>query len=62
MGQWKSEIVTHTLCDLGRAIRRLDEDVAALRTESGRDGTGKGINTLEKRRTGLNAEFEILPE
>lgn len=54
--------MTHTLCDLGRAIRRLDEDVAALRTESGRDGTGKGINTLEKRRTGLNAEFEILPE
>jgi hypothetical protein len=51
----------HTvLCDLGRAIAGLDEDVAALGSEGGGHGPGESVDTLEKSLPALNAELELL--
>jgi len=49
-----------TFGDLGGAVGRVDEDVAALRTEGRGDGLSKSVNTLEKAGTSLNTELELL--
>lgn len=49
-----------TLCDLRRAIARLDEDISSLGTQCGGNSLCKGLNTSEKRGTTLNTELELL--
>lgn len=49
-----------TLGDLGGAVRRLNENIATLGTQSRGDGLGQSVNTLEEVGTGLNAELELL--
>lgn len=49
-----------TLGDLGRAIGRLDEDIATLGAQSRGDGLGQGVNTLEEVGTSINTELELL--
>lgn len=51
-----------TLGDLGRAVGRLNQDIATLRTKSGGDSLGKSVDTLEELGTSLNAELELLHE
>lgn len=50
----------HTLGDLGRAIRGLDQDIAAFGTEGGGNSLGQGVDTLEELGAGLDAELEVL--
>jgi hypothetical protein len=51
----------HTvLGDLGRAIRRLDEDVTTLGTKRRSHRLRKSINTLEELGTSFNTELELL--
>lgn len=52
----------HTLGDLGGAIGRIDQDIAALGTKSRSHSLSKGVNTLEKVGTGLNTELEFLQD
>lgn len=52
----------HTLGDLGGAIGRLNQDIAALGTKGRSHSLSKCVNTLEKLGTGLNAELEFLQE
>jgi hypothetical protein len=49
-----------TLGDLGRAIRRLDEDVTTLGTKRRSHRLRKSINTLEELGTSFNTELELL--
>lgn len=53
---------THTLGDLGGAIGRLDQDIAALGTKSRSHGLSKGVNALEQVGTGFNTELEFLQD
>jgi hypothetical protein len=55
-----STLAAHTFCDLGRAVAGLDEDVATLGTESGGDGSGKSVDTVQQTLPGLNTELELL--
>lgn len=50
----------HTLGDLGRAIGRLDQDIATLGTQSRGHSLGERVDALEELGTGLNTELEIL--
>jgi len=51
----------HTvLGDLGRAEAGLNEDIAALGTESGGHGPCEGLDTLEECLSALDAELELL--
>lgn len=52
--------VRHTLGDLGGAIGRLNQDIAALRTKSGSDSFSKSVNTPKELSTGLDTELEVL--
>lgn len=52
--------VRHTLGDLGGAIGRLNQDIAALRTKSGSDSLSKSVNTPKELSTGLDTELEVL--
>jgi len=49
-----------TLCNLGRAIAGLDEDVTALGTESSGDSFRKRLYTLEESGSALDTELELL--
>lgn len=49
-----------TLGDLGRAIRRLDEDVTTLGTKRRSHRLRKSVNTLEELGTSFNTELELL--
>ena len=49
-----------TLCDLGRAVAGLDEDVSALGTESGGDGSGESVDTVQESLSALDTELELL--
>jgi hypothetical protein len=48
------------LGDLGRAVRLLDDHVAALGAERRGDGGDGALDTLEDRLAGLNAELDVL--
>jgi hypothetical protein len=51
----------HTvLGDLGRAVAGLNENIAALGTESGGHSPREGVDTLEECLPALNAELELL--
>lgn len=49
-----------TLGDLGRAEAGLDQNIATLGTQGGRNGLGQSLNTGKKRSTTLDAELEFL--
>lgn len=52
--------VEHTLSDLRRAKAGLNQDIAALGTESSGHGLGQSVNTSQKRSTALNAKLQLL--
>lgn len=54
--------MARTLCNLGRAIARLDQNISALGTECCRDSLRKSLDTDKKRSSSLNSEFELLCE
>lgn len=58
--QQKGREEAHTLGDLGRAITRLNQDVATLGAESGGDGLGEGVDTSQQSGAALDAELELL--
>ena len=49
-----------TLCNLGRAVARLDEDIAALGTEGCGDGPGECLDAGEQSCAAFYAELELL--
>lgn len=49
-----------TLCDLGRAITRLNQDVSALGTECGGNGLCKSVDAGKQRGTSLDAKLQLL--
>lgn len=50
----------HTLGDLGRAVRRLNQDIATLGTESRSDSLSESVYTLEELGTSFDTELEVL--
>jgi hypothetical protein len=50
----------HTLCDLGRAVGGLDQNVATLRTQSSGDGSGESVDAVEQSLSTLDTELELL--
>jgi uncharacterized protein (DUF1810 family) len=51
---------THTLCDLGRAVARLNQDVPAFRAQCCCDGLCQCLDTLEKSLATLDAKLKLL--
>lgn len=49
-----------TLGDLGRAVARFYQDVAALGPEGCGDGPGEGVDTSQESGTALNTKLDIL--
>lgn len=49
-----------TLGDLGGAVALIDQNVAALGAEGGRDGLREGLDTVEEGSAALDAELELL--
>lgn len=49
-----------TLGDLGGPEAGLDQDVAALGTESSGNGLGKGVDTGQESGAALNTKLELL--
>ena len=56
------KVVGPTLGDLGRAKAGLNQDVAALGTESSSDGLGQGVDTRQQSSAALNTELELLQQ
>lgn len=52
--------VLRTLCDLGRAIAGLDQDIPALGTECCCDGLCESLGTSKESSPSLNTEFQLL--
>lgn len=50
----------HTLGDLGRAVGRLNQDIATLGTESRGDSLSESVDTLEELGTSFDTELEVL--
>ena len=50
----------HTLGDLGGAEAGLDQDIATLGAEGGRNSLGQCVGTSEESCATLNTEFELL--
>ena len=50
----------HTLGDLGRAVGRLDQNIAAFGTQCRRNSLGESVNSAEELGTSLDTDFEVL--
>ena len=49
-----------TLGNLGRAEAGLNQNIAALGTESSGNGLGEGVDTSQESGTALNTELDLL--
>lgn len=54
------ERASQTLCDLGRAIAGLDQDVPALRAQCGSDCFGESVNAGQESGAALDAKLQLL--
>lgn len=50
----------HTLGDLGRAVGRLNQDIATLGAQSRGHSLSERVDALEELSTSLNTELEVL--